>query len=42
MVEADKEKLGEMAGVVGGVRDTCSIRNQVKIYKSGAEKVFEK
>ena len=42
LIEANKEKLGEMAGFVGGLADTFSIKNQVKIYKSVAEKVFEK
>ena len=42
LIEANKEKLGEMAGFVGGLADTFSIKNQMKIYKSVAEKVFEK
>lgn len=42
LIETNKEKLGEMAGFVGGLADTFSIKNQVKIYKSVAEKVFEK
>lgn len=42
LIEANKEKLGEMASFVGGLADTFSIKNQVSIYKSVAEKVFEK
>ena len=42
LIEANKEKLGQMAGFVGSLADTFSIKNQVKIYKSVAEKVFEK
>lgn len=42
LIETNKEKLSEMASFVGGLADTFSIKNQVSIYKSVAEKVFEK
>lgn len=42
LIEANKDKLGEMAGFVGSLADTFSINNQVEIYKSVAERVFEK
>lgn len=40
LIEANKEKLGEMASFVGSLAESFSIKNQVKIYKNVAEMVF--